>query len=118
MFREAVPIFLFMERGLKHSVYRVNFSFSKQGVMRYISHRDLMRLLMRAARRSALPLYYTKGFSPHIKLSMNRALKLGLESECERAAILLTRKLKLHVFVSRLNKQLPKGINIKEASYL
>ena len=86
--------------------------------MRYISHLDLMRLLMRAARRANLPLYFTKGFSPHPKLRIERALKLGLESGYEKAEILLTRKINHKVFRQRLNRQLPEGIRIQEAENL
>ena len=100
------------------SKFKVKFIFSKKGLMRYISHLDLIRLLMRAARRADMPLYFTKGFSPHPKLSIKRALKLGLESEHEEAEILLTRKMNLKSFQNRLNKQLPEGIRIKEVKNL
>jgi len=64
-------------------MYKVTFIFAKRGLMKYISHLDLMRLFMRAVRRAALPIKMTEGFSPHPKLSIKRALKLGLESEHE-----------------------------------
>ncbi|MDD5771327.1 MAG: DUF2344 domain-containing protein, partial [Candidatus Omnitrophica bacterium] len=44
-------------------MYKVNFIFSKKGLMRYISHLDLMRLFTRAMRRAELPLKMTEGFS-------------------------------------------------------
>jgi radical SAM-linked protein len=94
--------------------FTVKFIFSKTGFMRYISHLDLMRLLMRAARRADLPLYFTEGFSPHPKLRIARALKLGLESENEEAEIVLTRRIDFEAFQHRLNKQLPQGVRIKE----
>ncbi|MFH1457918.1 MAG: TIGR03936 family radical SAM-associated protein [Candidatus Omnitrophota bacterium] len=93
---------------------RVKFIFTKKGHMRFISHLDLMRLLMRAFRRSGLPLKMTEGFNPHPKLSMRRALKLGLESDHEEAAIVLREELGLKEFGERLSKQLPEGIHIKE----
>ena len=98
--------------------FRVNFAFTKTGAMRYISHLDLMRLLTRAARRGSLPLFFTEGFSPHPKLRIKRALKLGVESEHEEAEIVLTRKMNPLLFSYRLNRQLPEGIRIKKAKYL
>jgi len=95
-------------------VYKVNFIFSKQGLMRYISHLDLMRLFMRAMRRADLPLKMSEGFSPHPKLSLKRALKLGLESQHEEAAIVLRFPVELVDFKNRLQKQLPEGIVIKD----
>jgi len=82
--------------------------------MKYISHLDLMRLLMRAFRRSGLPLKMTQGFNPHPKLSIRRALKLGIESDCEEAAIVLKEEVGLEEFGERLSKQLPEGLHIKE----
>lgn len=95
-------------------MYKVNFTFTKKGFMRYISHLDLMRLLMRALRRADLPLKITEGFSPHPKLSIKRALKLGLESDNEEAAIVLKEIIKPAEFKERLQKQLPEGIGIKD----
>lgn len=93
---------------------RVNFIFSKKGMMRYISHLDLMRLFMRALRRAGLPIKLSEGFSPHPKLSIKRALKLGVESENEEASILLKEEIKSDEFKNRLQRQLPEGIEIKD----
>ncbi|MDD5129494.1 MAG: TIGR03936 family radical SAM-associated protein [Candidatus Omnitrophica bacterium] len=95
-------------------MYRVSFNFSKQGLMRYISHLDLMRLFMRAMRRAELPLKMTEGFSPHPKLSFKRALKLGVESQQEEASIVLKFPVTPEDFKDRLQKQLPEGIEIKD----
>jgi len=57
----------------------------------------------------------TEGFSPHPKLSMKRALKLGVESENEEASIVLRELVNLKDFQDKLQKQLPEGIEIKHA---
>jgi radical SAM-linked protein len=94
-------------------MYKVNFVFSKMGSMKYISHLDLMRLFMRAMRRADLPLKMTEGFNPHPKLSLKRALKLGLESENEEGSIVLKEPINPQDFVIRLQEQLPEGIQVK-----
>ena len=81
--------------------------------MRFISHLDLMRLFARAARRAELPLFISSGFSPHAKIRIKRALKLGIESDKEEAEILLTRLISPEEFRERLQRQLPEGIEIK-----
>lgn len=81
--------------------------------MIYISHLDLMRLFMRAMRRADLPLKMSEGFSPHPKLSIKRALKLGVESENEEAAVILKWEVGLEDFKDSLQRQLPQGIKIK-----
>jgi len=96
--------------------YRMQFVFSKKGTMKYISHLDLMRLLMRAMRRAELPLKISEGFNPHPRLSIARALKLGAESDHEEAAVMLREFVKPQDFKDRLQMQLPQGITIKEAT--
>lgn len=82
--------------------------------MRYISHLDLMRLFTRAMRRAELPLKMSEGFSPHPKLSLKRALKLGVESEHEEASIVLRFPVTPEEFQDRLQKKLPEGIQVKD----
>ncbi len=82
--------------------------------MKYISHLDLMRLFMRALRRAELPIKMTEGFSPHPKISLKRALKLGVESECEEATFILKQPMGTGEFRQRLQEQLPEGIFIKD----
>lgn len=86
--------------------------------MKYISHLDLMRLFQRALRRADLPIKMTQGFSPHPKLSIKRALKLGLESDNEEAVVVFKEQINPEEFKQRLQKQLPEGIYIKSVSPL
>lgn len=94
---------------------KISVTFSKTGDMRFISHLDLMRLFHRALRRSNLPITVTKGFNPHPKISVGRALKLGLESEEELAIFYFDEDVKAQDFINRINEQLPEGIRIKDA---
>ncbi len=93
----------------------MNFTFTKTGAMRYISHLDLMRLFTRALRRADLPVKITEGFNPHPKVSLKKALKLGVESENEEALIILKEFINPKEFQQRLEEQLPEGITIKKA---
>jgi radical SAM-linked protein len=97
---------------------KATFFFSKKGSMKYISHLDLMRLLTRALRRAAVPLKMTEGFSPHPKLSLKRALKLGLESDEEEASIILRGVISPQEFQHLLQLKLPEGIEIKQVKIL
>ncbi|MDD5431375.1 MAG: TIGR03936 family radical SAM-associated protein [Candidatus Omnitrophica bacterium] len=94
-------------------MFEVSFVFTKKGLARYISHLDLMRLFARAVRRADLPVKITEGFSPHPKISLKRALKLGLESENEEGIIVLKEQMSPADFREKLQKQLPIGIEIK-----
>lgn len=83
--------------------------------MRFVSHLDLMRLFQRASRRASLPVTVTKGYSPHLKISIARALKLGLESESEEAIFYLDCKMDPAEFVKSINDFLPFGIKFINA---
>jgi len=98
--------------------FKVRFVFAKKGLMRFISHLDLMRLFMRALRRADFPLKTSQGFNPHIKLSIKRALKLGIESENEEASVVLKETIPAELFLDRFQNKLPKGIEIKEVTIL
>lgn len=82
--------------------------------MVYISHLDLMRLFQRALRRAQLPVALSKGFSPHPKISIKPALKLGLSSSDLEADIYLNEAVEEREFKNKLQAQLPQGIEILE----
>lgn len=83
--------------------------------MRYISHLDLMRLLQRALRRASLPVMITQGFSPHLKVSIPKALKLGVESRSEEMTVHMSRDTDINEFRESLNANLPDGVRITSA---
>ncbi|WP_419840997.1 TIGR03936 family radical SAM-associated protein [Candidatus Poriferisodalis sp.] len=62
---------------------RLRVRFSKVGKIRFIGHRDVARVMERAVRRIGLPVAYSKGFSPRMKLSFGLALPTGYESDAE-----------------------------------
>jgi radical SAM-linked protein len=62
---------------------RVRVRYSKFGKVRFLSHRDLARIIERAVRRADLPVSYSEGFSPHARLHFGLALSTGYESHAE-----------------------------------
>jgi radical SAM-linked protein len=90
--------------------------FSKTGDMRFISHLDLMRLFQRALRRADLPVAISQGFSPHAKISINRALKLGVESLDESLTVHMSKAVEPALFNELMNKNLPEGIRITNSA--
>lgn len=88
--------------------------FSKSGDMRFLSHLDLVRLFQRASRRAGLPVAITKGFSPHLKISISKALKLGVESSNEEAIFYMVEKVAPALFLKSINEKLPEGVRVLE----
>ena len=58
---------------------RVRIRFSKQGDLRLIGHRDLMRCLERLFRRAGLALGFSQGFHPKPRMTFPLALAVGIE---------------------------------------
>ncbi len=94
---------------------RIRIKYTKGEEVKYISHRDLMRVFQRAIRRANLPILYSQGFNPHMKISWGQALKVGKSSEGEYAELQMEENVKPREVKDKLNQVLPKGIEILEA---
>lgn len=86
--------------------------FSKTGRAKYISHLDIMRCMERALKRSALPVWFTEGYNPHVYMTFSMPLSLGFESECESMDIKLLEDISFEEVKERLGKVLPREIVI------
>ncbi len=90
--------------------YRVHYS--KRGRARYFSHNDLVSQLQRGFRRAGIPVEYSQGFHPKMRMSFSPALALGMEGQDEilefRSQFILPPK----EFMSRINSRLPEGVQV------
>ena len=93
---------------------RVRVRFDKQGLLRFISHRDLMRLFERALRRAGLPLAVTQGYNPHPRLSFPLALGTGMAGENEVMEFELCEWMPLGAVREALTRQLPPGLLLRD----
>ncbi len=93
---------------------RLEATFCKKGVLRYISHLDLVRLFQRSIRRAELPVSLSEGYTPHYRISFGDALKLGLESEAEKAVFTMDAWMGPEEFKLEINKKLPEGVKVIE----
>ncbi len=103
------PAARFEPQAPVHRRYR--FSFTKMGDARYLSHRQVMDALERALRAGRVPVRYTEGFNPHIRLSMGPALGVGHEGEAELFDVDCTSQVRQQ-HITAVNRLLPHGIEI------
>lgn len=80
--------------------------------VRYISHLDFARTLERALRRAQLPVAYSEGFNPHIKLAFAFALSVGMTGMQEYVDVELAADMAPAEFCARLAAALPAGISV------
>ncbi len=93
-------------------VYRRHrFTFTKHGDARYLSHRQIMDALERALRAGRVPVRYTEGYNPHIRLSMGPALGVGHEGDAELFDVDCTAPVRRE-HVAATNRLLPIGVEI------
>ena len=87
--------------------------FEKGAPLRHIGHLDLMRTVQRALRRSNLPVKYSNGFNPHIRLSFAAPLSVGVIGLRELMEVPVEDGLSEADFVSRMNAALPSCLQIR-----
>lgn len=92
--------------------------FAKEGMQKYISHRDMLRVMSRALKRGAIPVASSQGFNPHPLISFSSPLELGVESIAEYMDVHLTEEWETRMLCAALQQQLPKGFTVFEAFHV
>jgi len=86
--------------------------------LRFLSHRDAVRAIERAAARAKLPVKYTQGFNPHPVLSLVCPRPVGAASMADLAVLRLTRPIEAKQLLGALNEQAPRGMTFTRAEVL
>jgi radical SAM-linked protein len=97
---------------------RVRIRFSKQGDLRLIGHRDLMRCLERVFRRAGLALSFSQGFHPKLRMTFPLALAVGIEGVDEVMEVELAESYTAEELLRRLPPQCPPGLVIRAIDVL
>jgi radical SAM-linked protein len=98
--------------------YRHRIDFSVDGDIRFLGHRDMLRLFARAVVRAGLAVRYTEGFNPHPRLSIPLPRPAGIASDAECLVIELTEPADEETILARLQAQVPRGIVLARARRL
>lgn len=88
--------------------------FSKTGRAKYISHLDLSGVIIRAMKRTRLPIWQTEGFNPRTYVTFMLPLSLGQEGLHEAMDFRLTEDVPYSEVKERLNAALPADIRVTE----
>jgi len=99
-------------------VQRLRIRFCKQGDLRWISHRDLVRAFERLFRRCGLELALSEGFHPHAQLLFPSALALGIEGTDEVMEVALAQPVDPAAVRDQLRHQAPAGLEIRDICLL
>jgi len=74
-----------------------------------------MRTIQRVIRRADLPMEYSKGFNPHMAMSIAQPLSVGVYSDAEYMDIVLVEELSEDEIINRLNEKTASGIKFLNA---
>jgi radical SAM family uncharacterized protein/radical SAM-linked protein len=96
----------------KTGAKRMRLRFEKTGLMRYLSHLEMLNMFSRAVSRAGVPVRYSQGFHPHPRFSFATALSVGVESYCEYMDLDVYENGDADQIADSLNCVLPSGVRI------
>jgi len=88
------------------------FKFLKKAEYKYLSHLDIISIMIRAVARSGIKIKYGYGFNPKPKISFSNPTPLGVESLAEYCDITIMGKISENDFLNPVNSQLPEQLKI------
>ncbi len=91
---------------------RLLLRYRKEGDAAYLSHRETVRAMEMALRRSGIPLVFSAGFSPRPRMSFSPALPLGVAAEAEYLEVAVEEGADLAGLEERMNGVLPQGLEV------
>ena len=91
---------------------RLLVNYYKKGDARFLSHRETMRALERALRRSGAALLFTEGFNPRPRMSFSPALPLGVAAEADYLEVAVAEEPDLRAMRESMDRSLPEGLGI------
>ena len=86
--------------------------FSKMGRAKYISHLDLSSVIIRAMKRTKLPIWQTEGYNPRTYVTFMLPLSLGQEGEHEAMDFRMLEDVPADEIRDRLNAALHADIRV------
>lgn len=97
--------------------YTLRVFWQKKGNARYTSHLDTQRTVTRALVRSGLPLYYTQGYNPHLKLVFCLPVSLYQEALYDVFDVDITEKIDVAEAAEAIGRVMPSDMPVIRAAY-
>lgn len=86
--------------------------YNKGDKIKFVSHLDIMRNIQRTFKRSGLPVEYSNGFNPHMKMSIAQPLAVGVYSDGEYMDVEFQREVSEKEIKDKFNEAAPEDIKI------
>lgn len=98
---------------------RLFLAITKGEEIRFLGHLDYLRTMERVVVRSGIPIAFSEGFNPHMKISLDSALAVGVTADPLYMEIKLEKDMPIEEVKERMQREMPKGMtiyHIKEAA--
>ena len=92
--------------------------FSKTGPVKFTGHLDLLKIFQKAIRRCGLPVNFSEGFNPHLRVAFALPLALGMEGMREYVVFEMGQAVAPEEIGGRLGAVLPAGITVAGVRYM
>jgi radical SAM-linked protein len=93
-------------------VQRLRLTFAHGEAIRWISHLDVVRLWERVLRRAGVPVAYTRGYNPQLRIQFASALPTGCFGRAEMADLWMEQAVPPEEFTILVRAELPPGIEL------
>ncbi|MEI7615625.1 MAG: TIGR03936 family radical SAM-associated protein [Actinomycetota bacterium] len=94
---------------------KIRFKFNKINEYKYLSHLEIVRLVMMAVSRAEINIRYSEGFSPNPKINFSFPVPVGLASIAEYSDIDLLEQMDASKFKKTLNLALAENMMVTDA---
>lgn len=94
---------------------KIRFKFYKKDEFKYLSHLDIIRIILRALRRAGLKIEYSLGYNPKPRIVFSPPTPLGVESMAEYSDVFIQEDIGGREFKERVNLKLKPQIQITKS---
>ncbi len=97
---------------------KLRLAVKKSGALQFLSHLDFARTVRYVIIRAALPVCYSEGFNPHMKLNFASALGVGVSADEEYLDMELQEPVSVEDVIRRMNAASPEGFAVLKGMYI
>lgn len=97
---------------------KLRLAIKKEDSLCFLSHLDFARAVRYVIVRAKLPICYSEGFNPHMKINFASALGVGVAAEREYMDMELAEEIPVQEVMERMNTVSPQGFAVLDGQYV
>lgn len=97
---------------------RLRLAVKKEKALRFLSHLDFARTVRYIIIRAGIPVCYSEGFNPHMKISFASALGVGVAADIEYMDMELIEEIPVAEVIRSMNEKSSQGFAVLKGAYV